>query len=95
MLVCYKCREELKCIKNGIGARWGASHVYVGDVFKCRTCKSVILSTNANATYDNNMKIPSFQMREGYDDAGRIIEEDKENNDELEQLKLFIEDENE
>lgn len=47
MIICQKCKREMKCIKNGINYRWNGSHCYTGDLFKCGSCGVEVGSTNA------------------------------------------------
>lgn len=47
MYICTKCKAEMRCVKNGVIARWGRSHCYAGDKFECPRCKSEILACNS------------------------------------------------
>lgn len=38
MIICTKCKKELRCVKTGFTARWGAGHCYRGDKYACPQC---------------------------------------------------------
>ncbi len=38
MNICIRCKVEMVCCKTGFNARWGASHCYRGDKFRCPKC---------------------------------------------------------
>ena len=61
MYICVKCRREMQCLKNGVGADFGFGHVYPGDMFECRFCGIKILATNRNSIYD-----PEHRTQEAY-----------------------------
>ena len=64
MLICVKCKREMYCLKNGVGADFGHGHVYAGDTFKCRECGFVILNTgNVNAYQDPEHKCQDEYVR--------------------------------
>jgi hypothetical protein len=46
MYFCVQCRCVMRCDKNEVGARYGTSHVYPGDRFKCPKCGMMILACN-------------------------------------------------
>ena len=50
----------MKCIRNGVGARWSIKHYYPGDAFVCPTCRRQIIKTNSNSTVDDTS--PGLQM---------------------------------
>ncbi len=52
MYVCVKCRREMICDKNGVGAQFGTAHVYLGDRFKCPVCEDMILATAGKPVFD-------------------------------------------
>ena len=52
MLICVKCRRELRCQKNGVAANYGNGHTYPGDLFECPECGTQVLLTNAAPYYD-------------------------------------------
>lgn len=64
MIVCYVCKTEIECFKNGIGVRFGENHVYMGDLFKCKTCKTKIILTVSKSTFDLEKKLKTIQMKE-------------------------------
>lgn len=42
--VCIPCEKEYICDKNGVLVRAGHSHYYVGDRWKCPSCKHLLVS---------------------------------------------------
>lgn len=52
MYICVPCKCVMRCEKNGVGARWGKSHVYASDCFKCPACGHEILSCTARPVFD-------------------------------------------
>lgn len=55
MLICAKCKKEMKCKKNGVRCRWNGSHVYAGDLFECPGCGNQTINTgNTNAHYSTH-----------------------------------------
>lgn len=52
MMVCCRCRLEMQCDKNGVGADFGYGHVYAADRYKCPECGMAILKTNEVACFD-------------------------------------------
>jgi len=54
MLVCCKCRREMLCDKNLVGADFGHGHVYPADRFKCPDCGWCVLKTNPAPIHDPN-----------------------------------------
>jgi len=64
MLVCVDCRKEMKCEKNGVGARFGESHVYPGDLYVCPECGKKIVLTNKESVHDPEKKIFTVKMDE-------------------------------
>ena len=57
MLVCEKCKRQLRCETNGVGINYGHGHVYASDRFICPECGATILKANDNAYYDINYNI--------------------------------------
>ena len=51
MLICAKCKKEMKCKLNGVHCRWNGSHVYAGDLFECSSCGNQTIHTNTNAHF--------------------------------------------
>jgi len=67
MLICMKCKKEMRCIENGINARWNGTHVYPGDLFKCTDCGVEILNTgNTNAYHSDRHSKKDVYMTESY-----------------------------
>jgi hypothetical protein len=56
VIICLKCKKEMRCIKNGIGADFGGGHVYASDKWGCDKCGAEVLRTNENAHYDPEYK---------------------------------------
>ena len=48
MYICVKCKKEMRCKKNGIIVRYGESHCYASDKYKCPSCGNEILACNTN-----------------------------------------------
>ena len=46
MIICTKCKKEMRCKKNGVIATWHNTHRYAGDLFAC-SCGAEILNTNS------------------------------------------------
>ena len=53
MIVCLKCKREMRCKKNGVGVRYNGTHVYYGDSFECPECKSISIVCNTNPCEDS------------------------------------------
>ena len=66
MIVCVNCRKEMKCTKTGIGVNFEHGHVYAGDQFTCPICKTKIIATNIEATYD-----PDYNKEDEYLDINK------------------------
>jgi len=64
MIICIDCKKEMTVIKNGYGVRYGKSHVYPGDVFKCKSCNTEVIQTNKEAVHDPDHTIESLQMKD-------------------------------
>ena len=68
MKICVKCRREMRCTKNGIGADFGNGHIYPTDKFECPECGIEVLdSGNQNAYQDPDHKIQQeyVDMKQG------------------------------
>lgn len=63
MYICVKCKREMQCIKNGVGADYGHGHVYPGDLYKCGVCGFELLSTVGNPTSDIKYEIQDLYIR--------------------------------
>lgn len=61
MNICCKCRREMTCDKNEVGADFGHGHVYPADRFKCPECGYMILRANRASTHD-----PEYDTQEEY-----------------------------
>lgn len=61
MLWCKDCNIEMKCTKTGYGLRFGAAHVYPGDLFKCPSCETEVIKTGSSPTHDPERKIQTLQ----------------------------------
>ncbi len=64
MIVCVKCRKEMKCSESAIGVRFGESHAYSGDKFKCKECGTEIIISTSAPVHDPHKKINTIQMEE-------------------------------
>ena len=42
MMVCAKCRIEMRCTKTGCLTVWGESHAYSGDEYTCSECGAIV-----------------------------------------------------
>ena len=67
MVVCYKCGKEMKCSKNGIGVRYGESHVYPGDLYICICCGKQIILTESSPVHDPDKAIITIKGHESND----------------------------
>jgi len=58
MLICPKCKKELKCETNGVIVRYRKTgdHCYAGDLFKCPTCGYEVIHTSNESFFDPNTK---------------------------------------
>ena len=58
MVVCAKCKKEMRCIKTGMTVRYReeGEHAFAGDMFECPVCKATIAVTNSNSYYDEGAK---------------------------------------
>jgi len=52
MYICVRCRLEMRCDKNGVGADFGNGHVYASDRWRCPQCGTMILATRRKAYYE-------------------------------------------
>lgn len=66
MLVCVDCKKEMTVVKNGYGVRYGQSHVYPGDLFKCKSCNVEVIRTNKEPIHDPEKEVPSLQMKDDH-----------------------------
>jgi predicted RNA-binding Zn-ribbon protein involved in translation (DUF1610 family) len=48
MKICYSCKKEMRCVKTGFTVRWGESHCYRGDKFRCPECGTEIVMCNTS-----------------------------------------------
>jgi hypothetical protein len=48
MYICPKCKKKMRCELNGVICRWGKSHCYAGDKFKCPKCEFEVIACNSN-----------------------------------------------
>jgi len=62
MKVCVKCKIEMQSRENGIGVRFGESHVYCGDKFQCPICNFEVIVTSNVPTFDPEKRILTLQM---------------------------------
>ena len=46
MLICVKCKREMRCVKTGAHTHYGFGHVYAGDAFECPGCGAHIIHAN-------------------------------------------------
>lgn len=44
MMICSKCRLEMKVIKTGRFVRFGPGHCYSGDEFACKGCGATVVN---------------------------------------------------
>jgi len=58
MVVCAKCKKEMRCIKTGMTVRFNENgeHAYAGDLLECPECKATISVTNGTSYYDEGAK---------------------------------------
>ena len=62
MTICVKCRKEMRCYKTGLGARFGADHVYAGDAYECPDCGVRIIKAVDVPTHDPDKRINAIDM---------------------------------
>jgi len=48
MKICAVCKKEMYCKKNGMIIRYGATHCYAGDKYRCRECGAEVIICNDN-----------------------------------------------
>jgi DNA-directed RNA polymerase subunit RPC12/RpoP len=58
MVVCARCKKEMRCIKTGMTVRFReeGEHAYAGDMLECPECKATVAVTNSNSFYDEGAK---------------------------------------
>ena len=58
MVVCARCKKEMRCIKTGMTVRFreDGQHAFAGDMLECPECKATIAVTNANSYFDEGAK---------------------------------------
>lgn len=49
MLICIKCKEEMKCTKTGRPMVWKTNHIYRGDEYTCPKCETKIIYSNSQS----------------------------------------------
>lgn len=64
MVVCANCKKEMSVKENGVGVRFGKSHVYPGDLYECKKCKNQIILNNSVPVHDPEEQIKTIQMDE-------------------------------
>ena len=52
MIICFKCRVEMDCVKTGVAVDFGCGHCYAGDRFQCPRCKAHIVRAVGVSHYD-------------------------------------------
>ena len=62
MIVCVKCKIEMPPKENGLGVRFGATHVYCGDMYECPSCKNQIIKTAPMPIFDPEDKVKTIQL---------------------------------
>lgn len=65
MIICLKCKREMRCIKNGVGADFGGGHVYASDKWGCDKYGAEVLVTNERPNYDPEYKHHDSYVRIG------------------------------
>lgn len=63
MIICCKCRREMRCDKNGVGADFGHGHVYPTDRFKCPECGWAALRTDGYTKANHD---PEYRQQDEY-----------------------------
>lgn len=64
MVVCVECKKEMVCVENGLGVRYGNSHVYAGDKYQCKKCLKEIIYTNNSSIHDPDHQVKTIKMNE-------------------------------
>jgi len=49
MNICIGCEVEMRCVKTGFTVRWGDTHCYRGDKYRCPRCGVEIVCCNTNS----------------------------------------------
>lgn len=63
MIICVKCKKQMKCIENGVIARYGDHHCYSGDLYRCTECNNESLHTNSTPYPDDKpLRSQDLQM---------------------------------
>jgi hypothetical protein len=52
MYICIKCKKEMRCHKNSVGANYGEGKLRPGDVFKCCDCGFELLACREEKIFD-------------------------------------------
>lgn len=61
-IACVKCRRLMKPKKNGLGLRWGESHIRAGDLYECPDCGIEIIDAVEGSGYDPDNTVETIQM---------------------------------
>ena len=48
--------------ENGLGIRFGTTHVYCGDMYECPSCKNQIIRTAPMPIFDPENKVKTIQL---------------------------------
>lgn len=68
MIVCPKCKKEMKVTKMGVAVRYGidCAHSYMGDLYVCPECSHEIVSCNSAPCHNTNFKKDDVYMEGTY-----------------------------
>lgn len=63
MVVCTKCKKEMRCVCTGKIAVWFGYHCYAGDEFECPICEATTLVCNKQ----------SYQSKDEIQEGEKVI----------------------
>ena len=60
MIVCAKCRKEMRCVKNGSDIVFnGGTYVYPADQYECPQCGALVNVSDATEGFHNPNPVES------------------------------------
>ena len=67
MKVCVPCKNEMLCLKNGVALKWGKTHAYNSDTYRCPSCGNVVAFGNMKPYQDEYTDEHTIQMEENHE----------------------------
>lgn len=64
MLICNKCKKEMKCVRTGVTVRFTSSWVYSADLFECQSCGNQIIKCASEGYENKNVRSDDFIIPE-------------------------------